>query len=234
MKRSADLAIKKGVLIKTASDMYAWGSSQKESTIKYILVTDEEIVRATEELTAMDKFTIPGAMTVHSVMPHEGVLYTKETSCFSECCWSAMQFSPTCQGWKRHDESPTTSARPSSGYTKSQTKDSSTRVTNSSVPVAEALSRCDELSTGTFVAAMHSSELCIGKILGKEEEKVILQCMRRTPKNPKTYMWPSKEDTLLVKPTDIVSIVETPTATGRSKRAFALSKKDFKRLQKYF
>ena len=60
VKRSADLAIKKGLIIKTASDFYNWGITQEHSVVTYRLVSEEEVTQAREHLETMGKIPIPG------------------------------------------------------------------------------------------------------------------------------------------------------------------------------
>ena len=98
VKRSADLAIKKGLIIKMATDFYKWGIKQEHSLVIYRLVSMEEVTQATEELTAMGKIPIPGTMKLHSVVPVGTQLYTREASCFSRCCWSGATFHHRCEG----------------------------------------------------------------------------------------------------------------------------------------
>ena len=67
VKRSADLAIKKGLIIKTARDFYNWGITQEHSVVTYGLVSEEEATQATEQLEAIGKIPIPGTMKIHLV-----------------------------------------------------------------------------------------------------------------------------------------------------------------------
>ncbi|XP_072023524.1 uncharacterized protein [Amphiura filiformis] len=48
VKRAADLAVRKGHLIQTASDFYRWGVANEDSTVEYLMVTKEEVRIANE------------------------------------------------------------------------------------------------------------------------------------------------------------------------------------------
>ena len=45
---------------------------------------------------------ILGTMRVHSVIPVGAELYTRDTSCFTDCCWSDATFHLKCDGWVRN------------------------------------------------------------------------------------------------------------------------------------
>ena len=94
VKWSADLPIKKGALIKTAVDLFRWGNKQQNSAVTYLLVTPEEVEQATAEMASMGRLPVVGTMKVHSVIPRGDTLYTRETSCYSPCCWSDMTIHP--------------------------------------------------------------------------------------------------------------------------------------------
>ena len=67
-------------------------------------MTEKEEDEATAKLEKLGRFPIPGSMKVPSIIPLDGALYTRETSCFSPCCWSDMTFDHRCEGWMPHTE----------------------------------------------------------------------------------------------------------------------------------
>ena len=107
VKRSADSAVKKGQLIKDAKQFFEWGSEQAStSALSFLYVDIDMVAAATTELEAMGKFSVPRTMKLHSIIPSDGVLHSRETSCFAPCCWSDNKFHPTCEGWAAHLREP--------------------------------------------------------------------------------------------------------------------------------
>ena len=73
VKRSADMALKKGHLIKSAQDFYRWGVQQETSAVDYLLVEKEEVAKAGEEMALL------GRLQVWNNLP--GSLQQTETYC---------------------------------------------------------------------------------------------------------------------------------------------------------
>ena len=107
VKRSADTAVQKGQLIKDAKQFFEWGSEQEStSALSFLYVDIDMVAAATTELETMGKFSVPRTMKLHSIIPSDGVLHSRETSCFVPCCWSDNKFHPTCKGWAVHHREP--------------------------------------------------------------------------------------------------------------------------------
>ena len=241
VKRSADLAVKKNQeLIKSAKDFFMWGRKQ-ESAVTYLLVTPEEVTRAVEELEAMGKFPVPGTMKVHSVIPLGDELYSRETSCFSPCCWSGMSFHPQCEGWTRHiqlkEKHPFPTAEPTPQAEEDDDPAEPTPQVEATCPPDNPLPTAtlplpmpEPLDVGDFVLAWYSGELYVGRVLEVDGE-IHVDFMVNTPKNPLTYQWPSQKDRLWMQRADILAKIDPPTPTGRSQRAFKLSEAAERKLQ---
>ena len=103
VKLSTDLAFKKGLITKTASNFYNWAITQEHSVVTYRLLSQEEVTQATEQLETMGKIPTPGTMKIHSVIPVGDQLFTRKASCYFPCCWSGNTFHHQCDGWVSHD-----------------------------------------------------------------------------------------------------------------------------------
>ena len=98
VKRSADLAVKKGAMIQTAQEFFNWGL-QQDTAVDYLMVNKQLVKEASEEMLSLEATSVPGTMKFHSVMPLPSGVYFRETSCFKSCCWNHGIFTPTCDGW---------------------------------------------------------------------------------------------------------------------------------------
>ena len=97
IKRNADLAVKKGKLIRTAREFYNWGVEQYEqsqSLIECLICTKEDVKSANDEMMTLGAKTIKGTMKIHSVMPMESAVYIRETSCFNSVVGRMVSFNP--------------------------------------------------------------------------------------------------------------------------------------------
>ena len=107
VKRAADLATMKGQKIDDAQSFFSWGVQQESnSKVSYVLVEKPAVEEASQELKGVTKTSIVGTMKIHSVVPQDGVLFTRGTSCFKDCCWSGTTFHPSCDGWDSTELTP--------------------------------------------------------------------------------------------------------------------------------
>ena len=79
--------------------------------------------------------------------------------------------------------------------------------------------------------AWYNHIVYVALVLGMDEEKndIHLDVMEKTPQNPPLYQWPALKDLLSVPKADVICTIDPPAPTGRSQRAFRLSKADRER-----
>lgn len=89
VKRSADIAIKKGQLITLVLDFYEWGK-QAIPTCKFVFAEQKDVACANAQL----KKTTPvvGLVKCHTVECPKGKDYQHETLCHRGCC----MYGPNC------------------------------------------------------------------------------------------------------------------------------------------
>ena len=174
VKRSADMALKKGHLIKSAQDFYRWGVQQETSAVDYLLVEKEEVAKAGEEMALLGRLQVPGTMKVHSVIPLGTKVYTRSTSCYQECCWSEAEFRPTCPGWTSHADiqNPLTEDAKEVAYVEKEVgveKKRPVETVKDPEPRVHVTVAVEEVCVGDFVAAQYMENIYLGKVLDIEE-----------------------------------------------------------------
>lgn len=102
-KRSADLAVKRGNLVRSAQDFIDVGHNSA-SDMEYVFFQDDAIKTTQSELDALFISPVPGIMSVHAVVPvSPSKIAIRETSCYRSCCFGEDGIhQQTCEGWKVH------------------------------------------------------------------------------------------------------------------------------------
>lgn len=216
VKRSADLALKKGQLIKSAEEFFRWGITQEASAVTYLLVEREEVAAATTELESLGRLPLKGTMRIHSVVVLDDAIYSRETSCFFECCWSAGKFHPTCPGWVKHT--------PTGGIADHVEVD---HVEVEEIPTLEQDPPRQQFSVGDFVVARYNNVLYVGKVTEIDAEEYyvnfMVQCLKNNVLN---YRWPTIPDELWMDSTHVLAKMSPPIPSGRYQRTFTLNEVD--------
>ena len=98
-KRGADLAVKRGTSIQTASDLEKWGNARGK--ISYEILTQIDYDQATQDVEKMDPVSLvgQGVMKIHAAVANKGHLLVRDTSCYCDCCMKK----DFCDGWKTID-----------------------------------------------------------------------------------------------------------------------------------
>lgn len=124
-----------------------------------------------------------------------------------------------CQRWKVN--------RPvneqDGGRLESTSKANETHTTNS-VQINEPACLIPEVDV--FLAVVYSNQWYIGKVAEKDEEEHELQVkfMAKACKYGETYKWPSEEDEIWIRSTNILMEIIPPVAVGKRSRFFRIEK----------
>lgn len=235
VKRSADLAVRMGTLIKTADDLYNWGS-QRGSAVEFLMVNKELIKQANEDMLALDAISVHGTLKFHSVMPvQSGEAYFRETSCFRLCCWREGIFSPTCREWEKKFTRKQHVVDTRGQVSDPQQDQMTEEPERESVHQPEIVTQQPQASEDSrptpytgYVVVLYEGKTYIGQIMefDEDDEEYYVRFMEKTGKCPGVYKWPYPPDELWLHHTSIVTSIDEPTPTGKSKRLFKLSEKD--------
>ena len=100
VKKLADNLIKTAKIIDSSERFYREVSQATDVMI--LLRTQEADMEASAcEIKSWASVSVPGLMETHMIVGTEGYIWTKPTSCFHACCYTAPKFIPNCDGWKR-------------------------------------------------------------------------------------------------------------------------------------
>ena len=184
LKKSADLAVKKGEIINGASSFFEW-AQRTDSSITCLLVKQEDIAAAEKRLR--NPVNVKGISSVHSLRPYNNCIWMRETSCYQPCCAE----NPSCPGWLNtgiqinNVETPAVEEdRAPVPVTRSHK--SSTPDMGDSEPTQSVTYEVDDL-----VEFQYKKRNYIGKILdvSEEEHEYLISFMRKV-KNK--YVWPKQ------------------------------------------
>jgi hypothetical protein len=93
LKKSADVAVKSGKIIRGADEFYEWATNM-ESNIDFLYVSPMEIKQAERKLSGCSY--VKGISQAHSLRTKEGHIWMRETSCYKACCRDEI----SCPGWE--------------------------------------------------------------------------------------------------------------------------------------
>lgn len=100
MKTQADNMVKAGLIIRNAME-FATCMKASATNIHILYVDGSDISQAKDTMEKWNIKPLPGLMKKHAIVPHDGYLYTKEASCFAECCYTDGKFIMGCAGWEK-------------------------------------------------------------------------------------------------------------------------------------
>jgi len=232
VKRAADLAVKKGRLITTASTFYEWGITQTGSAVTYLLVKKDKVKAASLELASLGAVRVLGTMKTHAVMPVDDQIYIRETSCFSPCCWSLGVFHPSCSGWVKTRTRYAHEQRVEFG--KRTAEDHEDEASSSEEPPKKTAEETGldleeavkDICVGNFVAVKYNSNVYVGKVEEIDDDEYFITFMESFGSIQGTYRWPLRPDELWVIAEDVLCKLMHPVPTGKSCRAFKLCPAD--------
>ena len=100
VKKRADNLIKTAKIIDSAESFYR-EVSQATDVMILLRMEEADIEASACEIKSWASVVVPGLMETHMIIGTEGYIWTKPTSCFHACCYTAAKFTPNCDGWKR-------------------------------------------------------------------------------------------------------------------------------------
>lgn len=213
VKRSANNAVVQGkVLIQDSKDFYAWTQSDIcQSTVNYIFVSKEDVLAASEIMGERSKGLkrVVGTMKIHAVCPiSKSKVLSRELTCY--CTECKVKPSIAC-GWKEQ--------------ALNDDADSECQEISHVTPDNEQDFTVD-LLPGKYVAAVYDKKWYIGEIMNVEEEDILIDFMESGCKNgkvPDVFRRPMRPDKVWVQKENILTNVEKPVPSGKSKRLFKIS-----------
>ena len=96
IKRQAELAVKRGIVIRNSEDFTSW-ATKEERNMHVFNITPEEIQEAEKKL--QNAAFVKGVSTAHSLRPFHNKIYMLETSCYEKCCRLNLNVNKV-HGWK--------------------------------------------------------------------------------------------------------------------------------------
>lgn len=201
VKKSADIAIKKGCVIANASEFYMW-AQENLGHIKSVFITPEEIQQSERKLR--NPIAIKGLSLIHTLRPYENAIWMRECSCYKQCCQSV----PTCSGWIKTDVSVNDKISEETSQVNNAENVILTRnatTISADAPVTEAGPR---YSIHDFVEARYGKRLYIGQVqeYAPDTNDYYISFMRKGRNGQ--YIWPPRKDEVWVIESAITRVVK--------------------------
>lgn len=221
-QKDSKFCIKQGkASIQCAADFYKWATrTGTSSVVTYYYISQEEYNVSETFLNEKSKGlkAIPGTMQIHSAVPvSDGQIAVRKVSCYCMQCLECVS-ETTCEGWSFHAIDGT-----SMGNNNEDSRDDDIQciVGDNSVDHEEI-----KPSVGQYVVAMYEGTKYVGLIIKVDgaEGDTKINFMTESMKRKNAYVWPSSKDEIWVKFPGIISIINEPIATGKSKRVFTISR----------
>jgi hypothetical protein len=250
-KRLADEAMRSGkATIQDAADFYKWAINSSMKNVQFRFVPSEKC-KDTEIRMQNDQVkAVKGTMKIHAVVGQgESRIKVREVSCYCEECIAGG----TCDAWNNdftRPQGPTkteTSAEraqneqngasqgqsknvTSTVHTHEQNRANETEDDNSQGGVSNELEEiCTneivemKYAVGDHVAAVYEDNWFIGKIVGKDADEYEVKFMES---KKLLFQWPRHKDIVWMKPGEILTRIDAPQTTGKSKRMYKLGEND--------
>lgn len=230
VKRSADMAVRQGKCsIQNAGDFYKWVTSNDASKVKYILYSENDIKQAEELIKSKPAAqAVPGTMKVHAVVPlDECTVATRELSCYCTECFSDV-LNTSCAGWTVRS----ITAKGKDGQEGQDKHPDKTKGDEKSV--TEEMVADVPLEMDSWVAALYESHWYIGQITDIDHDEVLINFLTAAGKYRNSYKFPSVKDEIWIQKSDVIVVINSMKATGKSRRFFTLSDEDQDKIEKVF
>lgn len=85
-----------------------------------------------------------------------------------------------------------------------------------------------------YVAAVYEKQWYIGRVIEIDEEDALINFMCNAGKYADAFKWPTREDEIWVKRTNILTILDEPKPHGKTKRIFKIPNEELKRVEEEF
>ena len=187
MKRKADNLVKSGTNINYPKEFCA-ALRQEETAFTVLEVSREDISESRNIIESWKTPAVTGILMSHAVVPAEGKIYTRETSCYSSCCYTPAQlFHPVCQGWPAVTQA-------------------------SEVNRQENIDGKIEFKVGSFLAVVYGRRRYIAEVSNVNENGVEVCYMAPSGKRGR---WPIRKEVGQVDQEDVLLLISTPTPDGK-------------------
>ena len=103
VKRDAVCAVKCGARICDALEFYDWAVNSN-SEVDFIWCPKSDMMKTDKEVKKWHKPRVDHIMQKHVLVVKDEELYSRETPCWKECCYSDETFLMNCEGWLKHEE----------------------------------------------------------------------------------------------------------------------------------
>ena len=181
LKRFADNAVKKGVIINNAVDFFEWASENNDKmTCLYVTPGD---VSNTERMLRNAQF-VKGLSKCHTIRPFNGFVYIRTVSCYKMCC----DQEPTCEGWEK----------------------TNLRVTETEVEEESETDETEHVvyQVGATVEASYNGKVYRGEIMEYEEDNKEYNIKFMKINRAGKYIWPKSTWSSWIPASDIVSLIQ--------------------------
>lgn len=239
-KRMADEAIRSGkAVIVDAKGFYEWGKTSSLTNVTFRFVSSEKCMAKAKVLTEKTIKPVKGTMKLHAVIGQgDSRILTRDTSCYCVACLNP-ESSNMCDMWtpasmhvqsKSKEENRlnvTPKTKEDITQDKNETISKCPDTINATVRGAadesthevDNIQSSDEFQVGDYVSAVYDSAWYIGLITDSDESEIEVNFMQ---KKKQLFQWPNQEDLIWIKKVDVLCKIESPVATGKSKRMFKL------------
>jgi hypothetical protein len=105
----------------------------------------------------------------------------------------------------------------------------------SKTPSIQRNSETLSVNISSYVACTYDDSVWIGVVLDKCDDNKDIQVKFLHPKFPSpSYHWPEREDLCWITEHDIVTVIESPTVSGRTGRQYLLALSDSRKIENIY
>lgn len=205
IKRSADIAVKKGTtIISSAKDFFSWASRNEESAITALYINAGNIEAGKRHIK--NATLVKGISKVHSVREYDGILWMRETSCHQACC----SITPTCEGWistemaVEHAEPE----EPEVEHAEPEEPEVEQEMAEDAEPANETVHNQAVLyNVGDLVEAQYGSRRYRGRVIEYDTESSDYFISFMQGKKDGTFIWPKRKDEVWVTSANVLHLI---------------------------
>ena len=231
-KRLADEAMRSGkATIQDATDFYKWAINSSMKNVQFKFVSSEKCKDTEVRLQSHPVKAVKGTMKIHAVVGQgDSRIKTRVVSCYcSECLAGGA-----CDDWD--NETTANHGVPNSKTANTVCTEEKKTDAEESRGSEQASNEHEEINTESIemkyavddhVAAVYEDNWFIGKIVDQDEDEYEVQFMET---KKQFFQWPRNDDIVWRKPGEILTKVDEPEATGKSKRMFKISEIERERI----
>ena len=186
IKKFAETAVKKGVIIGNATDFFNWAERNNEK-MTCILVTPGEVSVAQRMLNNAE--SVKGLSKCHTIRAFQGYLHIRDRSCYKECC----KDNPQCDGWVK---------------TKIKVSEISDEESENASDNDAPTENVPNYQIGAVVDAYYSNKEYRGEIINFSEEDQEYEIKFMKKNRAGVYIWPKSTWSSWIHVSNIIRAVE--------------------------